>query len=280
MIAAIVALLRPNATSSTLETPWGDPDLQGLWTYEVEVPLQRPARYGDREFLTDEERAALDKERAAILGRTAEGVRRYERGTEQDVAGAYNAAVFTTHRPTGRRTSLIVDPPNGQIPPLTPEALKKRDDIRAFQLALLQPTEVCRNGLPSCAGGKYGPVSPRRNEPPPHYITVVNAGGAVVGGGGGAINRSFGPEDRNLLERCMAGVLPDFGSNLGFLLQIVQSPEAVAIFYDTSQGQGWRLARPLGGRHARRRRYELLAQDVLQRLLREPAPHGALAARR
>ena len=247
VVAAAVTLLRPSATGPAVQTPWGDPDLQGLWTYEVEIPLQRPARYGDREFLTDEERAALDKERAAILGRTAEGVRRHERGTEQDVAGAYNAAVFTTHRPTGQRTSLIIDPPNGRIPPLTPEAEKKRDEIRAFQLALLQPTEVCKAGLPTCAGGKYGPVSPRRNDTPPHYITLVNAGGAAVGGGGGAINRSNNPEDRNLLERCMAGMLPDFGSNLGFLLQIVQSRDAVAIFYDTSQGQGWQRVIPVSG---------------------------------
>ena len=64
-------------------TPWGDPDLQGLWTYEVEIPLQRPARYGDRESLTEDERAALDKERATILGRTADGVRRYAHGHER-----------------------------------------------------------------------------------------------------------------------------------------------------------------------------------------------------
>jgi len=242
-VAAAVVLLRPTATDEGLQTPWGEPDLQGLWTYEVEVPLQRSASLGNKETLTDEERAALDKERAEILGRTAQGVRRYERGTEQDVGGAYNAAIFTTHRPTGQRTSLIIDPPDGQIPPLTPEAQKKRAENRAFQLALLQPTDTCKNSMPGCTGGKYGPVSPRRNETPPHYITVVGAGGP--GGGGGAINRSFNPEDRNLGERCMAAILPDFGGNTGFLLQIVQSPGSVAIFYDTAQGQGWQRIIPV-----------------------------------
>jgi hypothetical protein len=240
---AAIAFFRPAATDEALQTPWGEPDLQGLWTYEVEIPLQRPASLGNKETLTEEERAALDKERAEILGRTAQGVRRYERGTEQDVGGAYNAAIFTTHRPTGQRTSLIVDPPNGQIPPLTAEAQKKRAEIRAFQLALLQPTDTCKNNMPGCAGGKYGPVSPRRNETPPHYITVVGAGGP--GGGGGAINRSFNPEDRNLGERCMGAILPDFGGNTGFLLQIVQSPGSVAIFYDTAQGQGWQRIIPV-----------------------------------
>jgi len=243
VIVAAVVILRPAADEATLRTPWGDPDLQGLWTYEVEIPLQRPARYGEREFLTEEERAALDKERAEILGRTAQGVRRYERGSEQDVGGAYNAAIFTTHRPVGQRTSLIVDPPDGQLPSLAPDAQKKRAEIRAFQLALLQPTEVCRNNLPGCAGGKYGSLSPRRNETPPHYLTVAGAGGP--GGGGGVINRANNPEDRTLGERCMAAVLPDFGGNTGFLLQIVQSPGSAAIFYDTGQGQGWQRVIPV-----------------------------------
>lgn len=245
VVAAAAMFMKPATTGPALGTPWGDPDLQGLWTYEEEIPLQRPASFGNREFLTEEEQKAIDKERAEILGRTAEGVRRYERGTEQDVGGAYNAAIFTTHRPVGRRTSLIVDPPDGQIPPFTPEALRKRAELREFQLALLQATDTCRNNLPGCAGGKYGPPSPLRNAVPPHYITVVGAGGP--GGGGGAINRSFGPEDRNLGERCMAAVLPDFGGNTGFLLQIVQSPGSVAIFYDTAQGQGWQRVIPVSG---------------------------------
>jgi len=233
VIAAAVVLLGPTATDGALRTPWGDPDLQGLWTYEEEIPLQRPAKYANREFLTDEERAALDRERAEILGKSAEvSDRRYARGTEQDVSGAYNAAIFTTHRPLGRRTSLIVDPPDGRIPPLTPEAGKKRDEIRAFQLALLQATDVCKDNLPACAGGKYGPPSPRRAEVPPHYLTA-------------AVNRANGPEDRSLGERCMSALLPDFGGNTGFLLQIVQSPRSVAVFYDTAQGQGWQRVIPV-----------------------------------
>jgi len=221
-------------------TPWNEPDLQGLWLYDFEVPLQRSARYGNREFFTAEEQAALDEERARIL---SESDRRYPKGSEQDVGGAYNAAIFTTHKQTGRRTSLIVDPPDGRIPPFTPEAQKKRAEIRAFQLALLQATDVCKNNLPGCAGGNFGPPSPRRAETPPHYLTVVLAGGP--GGGGGVINRSENPEDRNLGERCMAAVLPDFGGNTGFALQIIQSPGAVSIFYDTGQGQGWQRIIPV-----------------------------------
>ena len=246
-VALFVTLGRPSGTgaangqtSPPAETSWGEPDLQGIWSYDFEVPLQRPARFGNREFFTEEEQATLDKERERILNQDD---RRYERGSEQDVGGAYNAAIFTTHKPTGRRTSLIVDPPDGKIPPLTPEAQKKRAEIREFQLALLQPTDVCKNNLQGCAGGKYGPVSPRRAETPPHYLTAAGAGGP--GGGGGVINRSDNPEDRSLGERCMAAVLPDFGGNTGFYLQIIQSPGAVSIFYDTAQGQGWQRVIPV-----------------------------------
>jgi hypothetical protein len=224
------------------KTSWDAPDLQGLWTYDYETPLQRPAQYGNREFFTDQERAELDEQRARAIGRDSDESRR-KRGSEQDVGGAYNAAVYTTHKHMGRRTSLIVDPPDGRIPPLTPEAATKRAAMREYQLALLQATDVCKNKLPGCAGGKYGPPSPRRKEMPPYYVTVGAAGGG--GGGGGAINRSDNPEDRSLGERCMAAVLPDFGGNTGFMLQIVQSPRAVSIFYDTGQGQGWQRIIPV-----------------------------------
>ena len=174
-------------------TPWGEPDLQGIWTNDYQIPLQRPAQYAGKEFFTDEERANLDRQRAGIPGRD----RRSPRGTEQDVGGAYNA-VFLTTKHTGRRTSLIVDPPNGRIPPLTPEAQERRHAIREFQLALLQATDTCKNNLLNCSGGQYGPPSPRRAETPPHYLTA-------------AVNRADGPEDRSLGERCMSGRLPDFG---------------------------------------------------------------------
>ena len=219
-------------------TPWGEPDLQGIWTTDYQTPLERPAQYANREFFTDEERAAVDAERARLLGLDS---RRAPRGSEQDVGGAYSAAIFLTHKHLGQRTSLVVDPPDGKIPPLTPEATRRSDEIRAYQLALLQATDVCRNNLPACAGGQYGPPSPRRSEPPPHYPAT----GAAAGG---SFNRSDGPEDRGLSERCLAARLPDFGGAAGFFLQIVQSPGAVSIFYDTGQGQGWQRSIPVTDR--------------------------------
>src|SRR6266852_2839953 len=53
-------------TGSSLKTSWGEPDLQGIWREDFQVPLQRPAKYVGREFFTDAERAELDKQRAGV----------------------------------------------------------------------------------------------------------------------------------------------------------------------------------------------------------------------
>src|SRR5437879_13196208 len=123
-----------------LKTAWGEPDLQGIWTDEFDTPLQRPAKYANQEFFSEAQRAELDKERSELLG----GNKREERGSESDVAGAYNG-VFLSVKHTGARTSMIVDPPNGRIPALTPQAQKIVAAEREFRLALLQSTETCKN---------------------------------------------------------------------------------------------------------------------------------------
>ena len=226
--SAIVAawlLLAAGQPATNTATPWGDPDLQGIWTDAYDTPLQRPARFAGREFLTDEEVAALDKERAAILRRD----HREPLGSERDVSGAYNA-VFESVKPTGRRTSLVVEPADGRIPAYAAEARTRLDSYREYQLALMQATETCKKQEPSCRGGKFGPPSPRRAERPPIYNTD-------------RLNRSDGPEDRSLAERCLGAVLPDFSG----YRRIVQSPTSIAIFYDTGQGQGWQRIIPIGG---------------------------------
>src|SRR5215471_4106731 len=179
---AVLALLRPIAVTGASEGPsvktaWGEPDLQGIWTDETDTPLQRSPKYANQEFFTAEQREELDKERAALFGRD----RRVERGTELDVAGAYNS-VFMSMKRTGARTSMIVAPVNGRIPQLTPEAQKTTGTDREFRLALLQATTTCKNKSVACAGGEYDPTaSPRRAEIYPRYNT-------------GRINRHDGPE--------------------------------------------------------------------------------------
>src|SRR5512132_1665652 len=211
-----------------LKTPWGEPDLQGIWSRDVDIPLERPAKYANQEFFSDTERAELDRQIADTINGDSTESRR-ARGTERDVNSEFTQEPFTVHLRVGRRTSLIVDPPDGRIPRLTPEALKARDAFRQFQLALLQPTAACKENHPGCAGGKYGPVSPRRNETPPSY---------VGGGTNAGINRADGPEDRTLNERCLGATLPDFGNFIGGFSRIVQAPGVISIVYDIGAGQG------------------------------------------
>jgi hypothetical protein len=220
---AVTVNLRSAETGGAPRTAWGEPDLQGIWTNEFDTPLQRAARYGTREFFTEEERAELDKERVALLGRD----RRVERGTELDVAGAYNS-VFMSMKRTGRRTSLIVDPPDGRVPSMTPEATQRAAADRAFRLALLQATETCKNNSTACAGGKYDPTpSARRAESLDRYNT-------------GRMNRHNGPEDGSLADRCLSGNIPEFGTAYGgSFRRIVQTQRGVSIFYDVGQGQGF-----------------------------------------
>jgi hypothetical protein len=208
----------PAVSGAALKTPWGEPDLQGIWTDEFDTALQRPPRYANQEFFTEEQRADLDKARSAILTRFA---------TEREINGAYNAATFFSTKRTGERTSKIVDPPNGRIPALTPETQKIAAADREYRLALVRSTETCKNKLAGCAGGTYDPTpSPRYAELPPRYNIA-------------RMNRNDGPEDSAPAERCLTAGLPEFGGATGSFRRIVQTPGGISIFYDVGQGQGW-----------------------------------------
>jgi hypothetical protein len=200
-------------------TRWGDPDLQGLWTNEYEIPLQRPAALAGKEFLSDDELAERASRAAAVPTFSA---RTAERGTEQDVAGAYDVGFQADRKPIGRRTSLIVDPPDGRIPPATPALQQARRELREYQLALMQAVETCKTTQSrACDGVTPGPPSSRRDEPPPLYLSA---------GRTGLINRADNPEDFGLGERCLRGQPP----SLGGVQRIVQSPGVVAMLYE-----GW-----------------------------------------
>ncbi len=222
--AAIAAMLSAAETAAQapntapLKTQWGEPDLQGIWTEEFDTPLQRPAKYADKEFFTEAERAELDRVRLGIVER---------RANDAAVSNGYNGAAFFSTKRTGARTSRISDPPNGRVPPLTPEAQKTAATDREFRIALIRSTDTCRNKQPGCAGGIYdSTTSPRRKEMAPRYVT-------------GRINRNDGPEDSSLPERCLTGGLPEFGGQTGSFRRIVQTPGGISIFYDVGQGQGW-----------------------------------------
>src|SRR5579864_7042214 len=113
------------AAAQKWRTPWGDPDLQGSWSNATTTPLERPAKYAGREFLSKEEMAAQDKQTAIATDK------RDRAGTPQDVNGAYNGFWWERGWSDGR-TSLIYDPPDGRVPPMTPEgkARKAEQDRR------------------------------------------------------------------------------------------------------------------------------------------------------
>ena len=140
-LAAVLALvlLVPAAASGqtaaaggeAFRTPWGDPDLQGTWTNTTTTPLQRPTDLADKEFLTTEEHAVRDQQ-VALSVDLDNRYRPTATGTPVSV-GAYNN--YWMERGTlSTRTSLIVDPPDGRLPPMTPEeqALQSRGHVSTF----------------------------------------------------------------------------------------------------------------------------------------------------
>lgn len=143
-ITSAIALLVGAAPAAQTRTPhprtsWGDPDVQGTWSFGTVTPLERPATQA-KEFLTPAEVA--DVERRAIVAATDEA-----RGQDaaRDVAGAYNDFWWDRGtRVSGGRTSLVTDPPNGRMPPLTPEARKFADSPQARTIQ-----ETRRGNLPA-----------------------------------------------------------------------------------------------------------------------------------
>jgi hypothetical protein len=121
----------------------GKPDLQGIWANNTATPLERPKMLEGRAYLTDEEVAALRKRYAEIFagdGDAAFGdsifeavlseVKTYKPTTFDTKTGNYNA-FWLVSREFDNRTSLITDPPDGRLPPLTPEAITQRKDALA-----------------------------------------------------------------------------------------------------------------------------------------------------
>jgi len=106
-------------TRDTPRLPWGDPDLEGTWTNATLTQLQRPADLGAKAFFTPEEAAAWDKQRIEQTNA--------DRPARPGEVGAYNDAFFERGRGgvKSRRTSLVIDPPDGRIPALTPLAQQK-----------------------------------------------------------------------------------------------------------------------------------------------------------
>ncbi len=118
-VVALMPLLAEAQSTNSMppRTPWGDPDLQGIWNSSGATPMERPDEFEDRVTLSNEETAqrrqesderdeelALAERRTTVAGGTV---------------GAYNNFWFERGTPSNR-TSMLVDPPDGRFPPLTP----------------------------------------------------------------------------------------------------------------------------------------------------------------
>jgi hypothetical protein len=108
--------------TATFRTPWGDPDLEGIWTGSTITPLERPAKLAGRKYLTETEAAELEKQALAD---------QVDRPPRAGDPGTYNQVWFDPSSKVlpDRRTSLIVDPPDGRIP-YTPEGAKAQEAAR------------------------------------------------------------------------------------------------------------------------------------------------------
>jgi hypothetical protein len=233
---------KSSASTATLKTGWGAPDLQGTWSNVSVVPFERPKQYGERQFLTDaEHQKAVDvllkrDEQPGRDSRSSQG--KDIRGTEKDVARAYNEHWFGD-KPTqvSYRTSQIIDPPDGRMPAYTSDALARINKQKEYLEALLQGT----------SGGKPGPISPLRYQQPPDYNLD-------------RMNRADGPEDRSAEERCFLDRLPVVigpgpltpdgrpVGNFSGVMRIVESPDSVDFYYDVGQGSGFNRAVPISNR--------------------------------
>ncbi len=140
-LAALVALslavpgsAQPRSSQASRNNVWtlprtldGHADLQGIWDSASLTPLQRPLELGNKEFYTEQEATAYEKKRVQDLDRD-----RRDGSQETDLARSYNELFYDrgTKLARTRRTSMVIDPPDGRIPPMTPEARAK---FQAFQ---------------------------------------------------------------------------------------------------------------------------------------------------
>ena len=141
----------------TPKTAWGAPDLQGVWDFRTITPLERPEDLGEQAFLTEEEAANLEQEAVDRDARLFEqAARRTEAGGN---VGGYNN--FWMDRGTNivgdRRTSLIVDPPNGRIPDTTDAGEVRRTRVGSFNVEIPESYTELSNADRCIMGFNAGP---------------------------------------------------------------------------------------------------------------------------
>ena len=119
-VVGLIVLAAPHAGVAQQVTSWGDPDLQGVWTNQTPTPLERPAGLAGKEFFTEEEAAEFER---TSLTRLLRGLGASGLSEELELSGELTEIWLDTQNgkmTPSRRTSLVVEPPDGRIP-FTPE---------------------------------------------------------------------------------------------------------------------------------------------------------------
>jgi hypothetical protein len=179
-VVALAAASSLTGQSAAKKTPWGDPDLQGVYTFSTLTPLQRPEALAGKVALTEAELA--EQEETDAENRVSEG-----RPLAPGNPGTYNN--FWTSNEKGRRTgrsSLIIDPADGRRPPYTPEAQKIREDLAAEAAARRVGTPPFEHvlyrswkDLPAYTQCVSRPM-PRQNQAYNHGVQILQSPGWVV----------------------------------------------------------------------------------------------------
>jgi hypothetical protein len=134
-VALLLALAQPGRAQTVSRTPWGDPDLQGLWNNASVAPLERPPLLAKKPFWTEAEAVEVEKNGLQTLLKAV--------ASEIPVSGELNEIWLETGRVLrNRQTSMVVDPPDGRIP-YTPEGKKRWDALPSLgkQLTANSPEE-------------------------------------------------------------------------------------------------------------------------------------------
>lgn len=129
IVLALSCPLLAQRTYTPPRTADGQPDIAGVWSNASIVPLERPKELDGKQFFTPEEKAAYEKK---VFARSSR-----DKTPAEGAVGTYNDFWWDadSKRAVNFRTSLIVDPPDGKIPPLTPEAQRKLQADRAYTAA-------------------------------------------------------------------------------------------------------------------------------------------------
>jgi hypothetical protein len=125
LVALIALPLAGQSRYKAPKTPWGDPDLQGVWPGNMGIPMQRPAALGERSTLSDEEFAKKQEQAKKQALADSEST-----AASDSRVGIGPPSYWTERGKPTRQASLIIDPPDGRLPPLTAEAQKYRKEAR------------------------------------------------------------------------------------------------------------------------------------------------------